>query len=324
MIRIKCGDIYHYGVFVSVGEVIEFGAPPARRENISEGEVRVRSVTLSAFLGGLSLEVALFSPAERALMPAAEEAISVARGRIGEGGYNIIHNTCQHFATECVTGRRQSEQGDEVRAKIRSLPVLHVFLAKIPKDAPMPPLSHAERQRELDGISNDRVKKEKYFAWRLLEYALYRSFGKRAEEAGIYRSESGKWLCPDLYLSISHTDGAVAVALSRTPVGVDIERPCAHSAEKYASKILTPEEYALYLDAPKEKRTAIFTEYWCKKESIFKMKDDPTLTVGKIDTRLCPALVKHMTVGECETVLAVASDITEKAKFFDNIDLSAI
>lgn len=324
MIRIKCGDVFHHGVFVSEDEVVEFGAPPTMRDNIPQGDVRVRSVTLSAFLRELPFEVAVFSPAERALMPARDEAIKAAKARIGEGGYNIIHNNCQHFATECVVGRRHSEQGDAVREKIRSLPVLHVYLARIPDDAPMTPVSNRERQCELDGITNERVKKEKYFAWRLLEYALYRSFGKKIDNLELHRAESGRWICPDLYLSISHTDGAVAIALSRTPVGIDIECTGEKKAERYAERILSKREYSEYLSSAESERSACFTEIWCKKESIFKMKDDPKVTVDMIDTHSSPTLVRHIRIGERDITLAVASEITEKVKILDGIDLLSI
>ena len=324
MIRIKCGDVFHHGVFVSEDEVVEFGAPPTMRDNIPQGDVRIRSVTLSAFLRELPFEVAVFSPAERALMPARDEAIKAAKARIGEGGYNIIHNNCQHFATECVVGRRHSEQGDAVREKIRSLPILHVYLARIPDDAPMTSVSHMERQCELDGITNERVKKEKYFAWRLLEYALYRSFGKKIDNLELHRAESGRWICPDLYLSISHTDGAVAVALSRTPVGVDIECDGEKRAERYADKILSEREYAKYLAKGEDERSSYFTEIWCKKESIFKMKDAPDVTAASIDTHASAALTRHFLIGEKKIILAVASDVTDKAKFYDGIDLSSI
>ena len=45
--------------------------------------------------------------------------MSLARSRLGEGGYNILHNNCEHFVNECVFGIKKSEQEEEVRRKWR-------------------------------------------------------------------------------------------------------------------------------------------------------------------------------------------------------------
>ena len=44
------------------------------------------------------------------------KALGVEDARIGEGGYNIIHNNCEHLAYECVFGEKKSEQTDAIRA----------------------------------------------------------------------------------------------------------------------------------------------------------------------------------------------------------------
>ena len=53
-----------------------------------------------------------------------------------------------------------------------------VYIAAIPTNVEILPLASEERNRELEQVSNVRLKAEKYCAWRLLEYAFERSFGK--------------------------------------------------------------------------------------------------------------------------------------------------
>ena len=43
----------------------------------------------------------------------------LARQRIGESGYNILHNNCEHFVNECVFGEKRSAFLQDVREKLR-------------------------------------------------------------------------------------------------------------------------------------------------------------------------------------------------------------
>jgi len=52
-------------------------------------------------------------------MRSAKEIIRIARLRIGEGGYDILHNNCEHFVNDCAFGRSSSRFVDDVRQKLR-------------------------------------------------------------------------------------------------------------------------------------------------------------------------------------------------------------
>ena len=56
MIRVRLGDLYHYGIFVSEDEVIQFGLAPGVRV-IPDTEVEVCTSDIDAFLAGGFLEV---------------------------------------------------------------------------------------------------------------------------------------------------------------------------------------------------------------------------------------------------------------------------
>ena len=50
-----------------------------------------------------------------------KEIIDEAVKSIGEGGYNVISNNCEHFANRCVFGEAKSEQVDSVKELLRRM-----------------------------------------------------------------------------------------------------------------------------------------------------------------------------------------------------------
>ena len=121
MIRVQAGSIHHYGVYVSPDEVIQFGLAPALRPHQRDADVTVLSTDLASFRNGGSCETAVFPPEEAATHPTSAEAVAAARHRMGQGGYHILYNNCEHFANECVTGKHYSEQVEGVRDLFRTL-----------------------------------------------------------------------------------------------------------------------------------------------------------------------------------------------------------
>ena len=51
---------------------------------------------------------------EQAKLFSAAETVTRARSRIGEHGYNLLLNNCEHFAVWCKTGVEKSEQVEEI------------------------------------------------------------------------------------------------------------------------------------------------------------------------------------------------------------------
>lgn len=117
MIRVKVQFYHHYGIFVSESEVIQFGLPddPMR----SADQIRVLATDVMTFLQGGDLEVMVPDREARKKMRSPEQIVALARQRIGEGGYNILHNNCEHFANECVFGEKHSGFLQDVREKLR-------------------------------------------------------------------------------------------------------------------------------------------------------------------------------------------------------------
>lgn len=86
------------------------------------------------------------------------------------------------------------------------------------------------------------------------------------------RTDAGKpYLvgAPDFCFSLSHTDGALTVAVSPTPVGADIER-IRRAPRGVAARFFTPEEQAF--SAASDAR---FFEVWTRKEALAKRTGTP-------------------------------------------------
>ena len=49
IIRVKIGEIYHYGIFVSEEQVIQFGLPPNVRKDIKDQDIEVCSSNIDVF-----------------------------------------------------------------------------------------------------------------------------------------------------------------------------------------------------------------------------------------------------------------------------------
>ncbi len=147
-----------------------------------------------------------------------------------------------------------------------------IYVAKISERIDEKPVYPKERKEEIEGCGHARVRVEKYTVWRLLEYALAHSFGYKMQEVNFYKEKNGKWTCDKCYFSLSHSDGMALVAISKQPIGVDVETLENEKIESMATKILTDEEKIVFQSVSKESRRRFLTETWTKKESFFKRR----------------------------------------------------
>lgn len=86
------------------------------------------------------------------------------------------------------------------------------------------------------------------------------------------RNEHGKpYLAeyPDIHFNLSHCKSGIVVAVSDQPVGIDIEsyREASDSLIRYT---MNEEEQRIIRES--EDPTRAFTEYWTKKEAVFKLR----------------------------------------------------
>lgn len=326
MIRVAVGTIYHFGIYVSDDEVIQFGLPPSRRENLHDSEVEVMSSDIDGFLAGGFLEVCEFDKKERKKNRKPRAVIEYARSRIGMRGYNILYNNCEHFANECVTGVHVCRQAEDVRAMFRNMPIVDVYIAAIPEGEPVNAalIGCKQRRSEIEKVSNERVKREKYFVWRLLEYALERSFGKRRNNLEFKKEQFGGWSAGDIFFSLSHSEGALAVAVSRARVGVDIELVGEKKDSRIAERIFTEGEMAEYNSLPEEDRAEYLIKAWTMKEAIFKSEGKDAFIPIEYDTLKGGTAANVEMIGGKMYSWSVATDTPEKIRVFRGINLSEI
>ena len=122
MVRVKVNSqMDHYGVFISDSEIIQFGKNPSLRLGVSESEVFVCATDINEFRDGGYPEFADLSFSEKMKRFKTDKIIENARSRIGEGGYNILFNNCEHFAYECIFGKKYSSQSEAARDIIKEM-----------------------------------------------------------------------------------------------------------------------------------------------------------------------------------------------------------
>ena len=103
-LKVKRYGLYeHHGIDLGDGRVVHFGEPG---KNASLKPIRITG--LDEFRrNGARIKVVHYAPG-KALHP--EESVRLALAGVGQKGYNLAFNNCEHFATFCKTGRKDSRQ----------------------------------------------------------------------------------------------------------------------------------------------------------------------------------------------------------------------
>ena len=220
MIRVHAGSIYHYGIYVSDDEIIQFGLAPIARPNMKDCDVEVCVSNIDTFLCGNFLEVGEPEKKDQKKLRSPDAIVFEARSRIGEKNYNILYNNCEHFVYRCVLGEHYCSQTENVRELFKAFPIVDVYTAEIPDDIRIGNVYPSAKNKEIHSADDLSVRKSEYVSWKLLEYALDRTFGKKIKKISFEKPQGadGKWTCDTCEFSISYINGICAVVLSRKPV----------------------------------------------------------------------------------------------------------
>lgn len=315
IIRVCVADFHHYGIYVSDDEIIQFGLSPVRNVGLKECDIRVLSSDIETFLNGGFLEVAVLDWVEKKSRLSVDETVRRAREKLGEGGYSLLHNNCEHFVNYCVFDKGSSVDADRVKGKPN---VLNVYTASVVNNGKIKAVVPKERETEIRNCTNKDVKREKYYVWKLLEYAFMHTFNKKLKKLGLRKTYCGKWVCDGYEFSLSHSSGAVAVAVSDVSVGVDIERK-RQIREGLADKILTNSEKEEYGVVSEEQRNEWLMRKWTQKESVFKTLNLKACPISAINTDGVKTL--EVKVGDADYYLSVCSESIDKMCLFENINL---
>lgn len=99
-IRARRQGYWHHGIDCGDGTVIHYSG-----ELLHHKDASVRRSSMEQFARTGTLEVV-----EHATGYDAETVIQRAESRLGETGYHVIANNCEHFAEWCATGQSESSQ----------------------------------------------------------------------------------------------------------------------------------------------------------------------------------------------------------------------
>ena len=186
-----------------------------------------------------------------------------------------------------------------------------VFCSAIPEGECNFDVYPEERREEINSVRNGRLKKEKFHAWKLLEMAI-ESLGINFRELDFIKNENGKWVCDKICFSLSHTDRAVAVAVSQNAVGVDIEK-VSDRAQRVAKKVFSQSE----LDACDGDEILYTTKLWTQKEAIFKTLDEGVFSPQSIAISEHIVQTLEIEINGEKYVISVAGIGAENAEFYN-------
>lgn len=223
MVRVRLGSVYHYGIFVSEDEVIQFGLPPTAENRAEEGEVRVLATDINVFACGCIVETACLDRSEqRRRIPPAETVVR-ARARLGESGYNLIHNNCEHFVNECVFGESRCTQEEDVRSRWLNRPICDVYVARIPEAVSAEGIYPEKRRAEIESIVSEDLRRNARFLWQLLGVAAQHSFHVSLQEAGLKRRLGGKWVSDKFFFALRAENGLAVAVVSNAAVSLRLD-----------------------------------------------------------------------------------------------------
>lgn len=110
----RIGGLYaHHGVYISDDEVIHFTGQDD--DSILDwSKCEVIKTDLKTFLKGGIVEIKEYTDEEFQDLYSPEQIVIYARSCIGDKGYNLAFNNCEHFANVCTLGRFRSQQVERV------------------------------------------------------------------------------------------------------------------------------------------------------------------------------------------------------------------
>ncbi len=111
-IRVNRGLYYHYGIYESDEVVYQFASP--KGAEISPETATINTISLEEFLKGGELEVRDYTLEELKERKKPEEIIEYAKNHLGEMGYDLINNNCEHFANRATFGKSESSQVNNI------------------------------------------------------------------------------------------------------------------------------------------------------------------------------------------------------------------
>lgn len=192
---------------------------------------------------------------------------------------------------------------------------VNVYVAKMPFIVENNDISPIERMVEIESCESIKTKNEKFYAWKLLEFAIKDCLNVDIKNVN-FKKNNSKWVCDDFYFSLSHSNNIVAVVVAKNEVGIDVEKVELERFYKLlASKILTEKELVDF-----DNNVETINKLWTVKEALFKKGNDAFFNPCKIETCNEKFLTKVLIVDGEKFYISVATNDINVVKFnlFEN------
>lgn len=190
--------------------------------------------------------------------------------------------------------------------------IVHVYLSVFPFEGGDEKILPAVRAEEIESCTNQKIRQQKYFVWKLLERALALSFGLDMGRLNVKKTQTGKWECDGCCFSLSHSGDVVAVAVSDKPVGIDVEK---YDPSRFnlslAERIATVREREKLNGLP----ASAVIELWTQKEAIFKLSGGVCFQPKSIETSEYSTSTREITIGNGKYFVTIASQYADNAVF---------
>lgn len=312
-VRVNMGMYYHYGICTGDDRIVQFGYPII---NPNANDVKVCATDVKTFLSGRFAEVMVLDKKELKTSNDIPTRIKKAESSIGEMGYNILHNNCEHFVNRCVFNNDQSNQVIEVQRQINEL-----ITPKVIYIAPVAMFANNNilpkyTKKELSKISNESLRLQKIAAYGLLHYAVEKSLGINDNLSHLKKTKTGKPIAKDYHLSISHTPVLVAVGVSKCKLGVDLQ-----DINDKLDVGLIAKSMSLHFNNINDANPLETFSIWTKKEAIYKLNGTSHFDPQKIDHTSTNTKTIDFSYNDTQYILSVATDNINNIKIvylFDN------
>ena len=168
-----------------------------------------------------------------------------------------------------------------------------------------------KRLEKIKKSTNQLFIKEQLGSNLLLNDILENNYFKDINLLEYVYNESGKPYLKDdnLYFSLSHSNGIVALTVSKEEIGLDIEliKPVKDSVAK---RIMNDREYNIYSSLDKNKKITYFYEVWTSKEAYVK-KLGTTISLNPSNIEIDEdILIKRIIIDNNEYMLAVTNSMS--------------
>ena len=200
--------------------------------------------------------------------------------------------------------------------------MINVYISALPRDLQIGEICCVARKNEIENVSNERVKREKYFVWKLLCHALKHSFDIDEQNLNFTKLDCGAWMVEGAEISISHSDDAIAVAVSDAPVGIDVERVHKPRSNRMAEFIMNKRELAIFNSLSDEAKEERLIEIWTAKEAIFKTKKAPAFLPKETDIESYPIKTVSLDINDEKYICTVATLSPSQINLINDVDLT--